>query len=132
MKDAGSPVDFSNLRRSRRLPAPPEDASSNLGVPELASGSGSGVPADNLPGLTAGSPRPDERRRIVEPYVAPEPATPSVDGRARLKTGRTEAFSTRVRADFKPRLIAAANRHRCTMSEALERAIDALDRMDGV
>lgn len=124
MKDAVQPLDFGNIRRTRRLPAPPQDASANLDAPEHI------VPPSNGTG-TREPAGPAERRRIVDPYVPPEIPVDDVDGRSRLRTGRTEPFSTRVRADFKPRLIAAANRHRCTMSEALEKALDALDRSDG-
>lgn len=125
MKDAIPPVDFGNIRRGNRLPKPPEDASPNLGAPEQIA-----------PALGVADPPVQhahaERRRVVEQYVAPAVPAEEVDGRSRLRTGRTEPFSTRVRADFKPRLIAAANRHSCTMAEALERALDALDEADGI
>jgi hypothetical protein len=124
MKEAVPPLDFGAIRRGRRLPAPPQEASGNLDAPEHI------VPAGNLLDTPAQQGR-GERRRVVEQYEAPEPVAADVDGRSRLRTGRTEPFSTRVRSDFKPRLIAAANRHHCTMSEALERALDALDRADG-
>ena len=124
MKGAVPPLDFGSIRRGRRLPAPPQDASDNLDAPEHI------VPAGSVAGAST-QQGPHERRRVVEQYVAPEQPAADVDGRSRLRTGRTEPFSTRVRSDFKPRLIAAANRHRCTMSEALEKALDALDRADG-
>ena len=47
-------------------------------------------------------------------------------------TGRVEPFSTRVRADFRPRLIALADRYGVTMGEALELAVEALERESGL
>ena len=124
MKEAIPPLDFGKIRR-RRLPAPPQDASANLDAPEH-------VPSLLGDVRVAGPQAPAERRRVVEPYVPPSVPIDDMDGRSRLRTGRTEPFSTRVRGDFKPRLIAAANRHRCTMAEALEKALDALDRSEGL
>jgi len=124
MKEAVPPLDFGNVRRGR-LPAPPQDASSNLGAPEH-------IPPVRNENSQPGTLTYAERRRVVDPYVPPDVPPDDVDGRSRLRTGRTEPFSTRVRANFKPRLIAAANRHRCTMAEALEKSLDALDGLDGV
>jgi hypothetical protein len=105
-----SSVDFSSLKR-RRLPAPPSDASENLAAPEIAA--------------------PETQVRKVRPYVPAEPPPVPVDGRARLRTGRVEPFSTRVRADFRPRLIAMADHYSVTMGEALEMALAALERETG-
>ena len=116
-------VDFSALQRKRRLPPPPSDASENLAVPEIAAAAPSGG--------AAGAPPPDpevRRGKVIRPYVPVEPPPEAVDGRSRLRTGRVEPFSTRVRADFRPRLIALADRYGVTMGEALELAVEALER----
>ena len=52
---------------------------------------------------------------------------PTVDGRSRRATGRVYPFSTRVASDFRPRLIALADSLGCSMAEALEEAIEALE-----
>jgi hypothetical protein len=119
-------VDFSALKRRGRLPPPPEEASENLAEPEHA-------PAPV--GTLSASPHPSQdktsnlvlkrERKIVKPYVEPIPPPPS-DGRHRLRTGRVEAFSTRVRPEFRPLLIRIADNQQCTMAEALEMAVDRL------
>jgi hypothetical protein len=137
-----STVDFSALRRRGRLPAPPDDASNNLTAPEHAPPESPAPPAPATP--TAGPARGREgeaaaivpaqaaRGRVVQPYTPPEPIPPQMDGRSRLRTGRTEPFSTRVRPDFRSRLIFLANQRQCTMAEALELAVEALERELGV
>jgi hypothetical protein len=115
-------VDFSALQRKRRLPPPPNDASQNLAVPEVAPAAPPAVP------LAPEGPR----RKVIRPYVPAEPPPEAVDGRSRLRTGRVEPFSTRVRADFRPRLIALADRYGVTMGEALELAVEALERECGL
>lgn len=132
-------VDFSALRRRGRLPAPPDDASNNLTAPEhappelLAPATPATYPAQGREGEAAASvPVQTTRGRIVQPYTPPEPSPQQMDGRSRLRTGRTEPFSTRVRPDFRSRLIALANQRQCTMAEALELAVEALERELGV
>lgn len=60
---------------------------------------------------------------------APEPS-PSSPGRsarrARRKTGRTEQFATRLRADTLEAIYAYADRHEITLAETIERAMSAL------
>lgn len=120
-------VDFSALQRKRRLPPPPSDASENLAVPEVAAAAPQAVPLATPP------PDPEvPRRKVIRPYVPVESPQEAVDGRSRLRTGRVEPFSTRVRADFRPRLIALADRYGVTMGEALELAIEALERESGL
>lgn len=46
--------------------------------------------------------------------------------RTRRKTGRTEQFATRLRADTLEAIYAYADRHEITLAETIERAIAAL------
>jgi hypothetical protein len=46
--------------------------------------------------------------------------------RTRRKTGRTEQFATRLRADTLETIYAYADRHEITLAETIERAIAAL------
>ena len=46
--------------------------------------------------------------------------------RARRKTGRTEQFATRLRADTLDAIYAYADRHQITLAETIERAMSAL------
>ncbi|MQW30260.1 stability/partitioning determinant [Sinorhizobium meliloti] len=46
--------------------------------------------------------------------------------RTRRKTGRTEQFATRLRADTIETIYAYADRHEITLAETIERAIAAL------
>jgi hypothetical protein len=125
-------VDFGALKRRSRLPAPPTEASDNLTAPEVA-------PAVSQPSMLASSQITEEgvlppgrpRGRVVTPYVEP-PAMQVIDGRARLRTGRTEPFSTRVRAEFRPLLVHLADHLNCTMAEALERAVEEMAKRNGV
>lgn len=65
---------------------------------------------------------------------APEPS-PSSPGRparrARRKTGRTEQFATRLRAETLEAIYAYADRHEITLAETIERAMSALGEGDG-
>lgn len=56
--------------------------------------------------------------------VPPSPGRPA--RRARRKTGRTEQFATRLRADTIEAIYAYADRHEITLAETIERAIAAL------
>lgn len=55
---------------------------------------------------------------------------PSLPGRparrTRRKTGRTEQFATRLRADTLEAIYAYADRHEITLAETIERAMSAL------
>lgn len=101
---ATAKVDFGALRKKSRLPSPPQDASRNLIEPELPS-----------------QPVPAGARAAVQEDVP-------TDGRSLRKTGRTEPFATRVRADFRPRVMRLAALRGCTMAEVLELALDELER----
>lgn len=62
----------------------------------------------------------------------PKAATPDVPAtqhpmrRARRKTGRTEQFATRLRADTLEAIHAYADQHEITLAETIERAMVAL------
>ena len=51
--------------------------------------------------------------------------------RARRKTGRTEQFATRLRADTLEAIYAYADHHEITLAETIERAMAALDENKG-
>ena len=60
---------------------------------------------------------------------APElfPSSPGRPARrTRRKTGRTEQFATRLRADTLETIYAYADRHEITLAETIERAMSAL------
>ena len=63
------------------------------------------------------------------PKAVASEATTSVRSmrRARRKTGRTEQFSTRLRADTIEAIYSYADRHEITLAETIERAIRALN-----
>ena len=119
-------VDFSSLKKKKRLPPPPDDASDNLTAPEHAP-----VPPSTATPATAAEPLDRPVGRVVRPYVPPPPVE-AVDGRSRLRTGRTEPFSTRVRSDFRHRLVQLADHLGCTMAEALEIAVERMEREKGL
>lgn len=51
--------------------------------------------------------------------------------RTRRKTGRTEQFATRLRADTLEVIYAYADRHEITLAETIERAMSALVEGEG-
>ena len=51
---------------------------------------------------------------------------PRLDGRARLRKDRTEALSTKIKPRHRELLVSLADAYELTLSETLERAIDAL------
>ncbi|CCF22398.1 putative Stability/partitioning determinant (plasmid) [Pseudorhizobium banfieldiae] len=58
---------------------------------------------------------------------AAAPATPASTGRrTRRRTGRTEQFATRLRAETLEAIYAYADRHEITLAETIERAMSAL------
>ena len=97
---------FEKPRTSRLLETPPlaEDIRGNLDAPEIA-------PANKqtMHGFDVGVDAPKELRKI--------------DGRSRRKTGRTEAFATRVSPDFKERLDRVAEKTGMPYCEILEIAL---------
>lgn len=50
--------------------------------------------------------------------------------RTRRKTGRTEQFATRLRADTLEAIYAYADRHEITLAETIERAMTVLARQE--
>lgn len=52
--------------------------------------------------------------------------------RTRRKTGRTEQFATRLRADTIEAIYTYADRHEITLAETIERAMSALVEGEGV
>ena len=95
-------------RPSRLLEAPPkeDETRGNLEAPELAP-----FPPgkSQMHGFDVGMDAPKELRKI--------------DGRSRRKTGRTEAFATRVSPDFKERLDRVAEKTGMPYCEILEIAL---------
>lgn len=61
--------------------------------------------------------------------IPPAPGRPV--RRTRRKTGRTEQFATRLRADTIEAIYAYADRHEITLAETIERAISALTDAKG-
>jgi hypothetical protein len=127
-----SEVDFSGLKRRSRLPPPPAEPSDNLRAPEHAPPTV--APEASPPSHGAAAPAPQEgqgsptlRTTKRARHEAPIPPSDPVDGRSRRATGRIYPFATRVTSDFKPRLISLADRLECSMSEALEQALEALE-----
>ena len=58
-------------------------------------------------------------------------AGPKTLRRARRKTGRTEQFATRLRAETLEAIYTYADRHEITLAETIERAIAALAQREG-
>lgn len=85
---------------------------------------------------------PKAAAAVVAPAASPVAAQPveagaSIPGagggaktlrRARRKTGRTEQFATRLRAETLEAIYTYADRHEITLAETIERAIAALER----
>ena len=105
---------FDRLKSRRsRLPDPPPDSSDNLRAPETAPAPTQPV----TPSITAAG--------ASEPPVEAV-AKPRIDGRARLRKDRTEALSTKIKPGHRELLMSLADAYGSTISETLERAIDAL------
>ncbi|NTA40596.1 stability/partitioning determinant [Agrobacterium salinitolerans] len=64
------------------------------------------------------------------PKAADSEAAPSIRTmrRTRRKTGRTEQFATRLRAETIEAIYNYADQHEITLAETIERAIEALKR----
>ena len=102
---------FDRLKSRRsRLPEPPPDATDNLRAPETA-------PATQLQ---------VEERVLAEGAVELPAPRPRLDGRARLRKDRTEALSTKIKPQHRDLLVTLADAYSLTLSETLERAIEAL------
>ncbi len=69
-----------------------------------------------------------ETPKAPDPF-APPPGRPP--RRTRRKTGRTEQFATRLRADTLQAIYAYADRHEITLAETIERALSALEKREG-
>lgn len=86
---------------------------------------------------------PKAAAAVVAPASSPVAAQPveagaSIPGagpktlrRARRKTGRTEQFATRLRAETLEAIYTYADRHEITLAETIERAIAALAQREG-
>jgi hypothetical protein len=104
---------FERLKARRsRLPDPPDDISNNLQAPEIAP-----VPQDV--GRIASEGQQSPTQLSVEPR-------PRIDGRARLRKDRTEALSTKIKRYHRDLLMSLADAYETTLSETLEKAIEAL------
>lgn len=105
---------FERLKgRRQRLPDPPQDVSDNFRAPEVAPPS---QPVSVSP--TGVHASVDEQ----EPAVL----RPRIDGRARLRKNRTEALSTKIKPYHRDLLMVLADTYDATLSETLEKAIEAL------
>ena len=110
---------FSKLKGRSRLPDPPADESNNLAAPEAA-------PPAVIHGAPLPPPLPSRDPEAVE--VRPTPGSkPRIDGRMRLRKDRTEALSTKIKPRHRELLMALADAYESTLSETLERAIEALE-----
>jgi hypothetical protein len=76
-------------------------------------------------------PAPVEASASVPVSVPAVGAGAKTARRARRKTGRTEQFATRLRADTLDAIYAYADRHEITLAETIERAIAALSQREG-
>jgi len=91
---------------------------------------------DNLPALAPVNPAAiKEASRAVgfrETPQAPVMETVALakPRRARRKTGRTEQFATRLKAETLAKIYAYADRHEITLAETIERAVAALEKLD--
>jgi hypothetical protein len=110
---------FAKFKGRSRLPDPPADDSNNLAAPEIAAPipGGTDAPlvrqADELPPAVRASTIPASKPRI--------------DGRMRLRKDRTEALSTKIKPRHRELLMALADAYESTLSETLEKAIEALE-----
>lgn len=105
---------FAKLKGRSRLPDPPVDGSNNLAAPEAAP-----------PEVVAENPAPTVPREPAE--TRPLESKPRIDGRIRLRKDRTEALSTKIKPRHRELLMELADAYESTLSETLERAIEALE-----
>ncbi len=66
-------------------------------------------------------------RETPRASISTEQTSPRAVRRARRKTGRTEQFATRLRAETLESIYAYADAHEITLAETIERAIAALN-----
>lgn len=69
---------------------------------------------------------PALKRNLQVGVPGSEVSKPRLDGRARLRKDRTEALSTKIKPRYRELLVSLADAYELTLSETLERAIDAL------
>lgn len=108
-------ADFKSIRRQRTLGAPPplEEASLNLGAPEVAPFSPP-IPTPTRRGATS----------TISAYRAP-------DGRSLRRSGRTLQFATRVSPEFDAKLRHIAKRENLLLVEVMEKALDLYEVSPG-
>src|SRR5271157_219462 len=104
---------FAKLKGRSRLPDPPADESNNLAAPDVVPPVS--VASDDPPVIRT---EPLERRMEVKPRI---------DGRMRLRKDRTEALSTKIKPRHRELLVELADAYESTLSETLEKAIEALE-----
>ena len=107
---------FAKLRARSRLPDPPADKTQNLTAPETAPSAGE-AESTSKPNQSGA-----ESSREVQQ------AKPRIDGRMRLRKDRTEALSTKIKPRHRELLMTLADVYDSTLSETLEKAIEALER----
>lgn len=119
-------ADFSQLKRSKGLGAPPAptEVKENLLEPETAPA----VVAPLAPAAPAAQEAPTERparSKVVRLAQAPKNER---DGRSARRTGRTVQFATRVSDDFDRKFRAVAQRDGLLMAVLLEEALEAYEK----
>ena len=119
-------ADFSQLKRSKGLgaPPPPTEVKDNLLEPETA-------PAEVAP-LAPAAPAVQEapterpaRPKVVRLAQAPKNER---DGRSARRTGRTVQFATRVSDDFDRKFRSIDKRDGLLMAVLLEEALEAYEK----
>lgn len=84
-----------------------------------------------VPASSPVAAQPVEAGASVSGAGAPGEAGAKTLRRARRKTGRTEQFATRLRAETLEAIYTYADRHEITLAETIERAIAALAQREG-
>jgi len=107
---------FAKLKARSRLPDPPADETRNLSAPETA-------PAAEETEVKSGPAHSNSQEAS-----SPAQAKPRIDGRMRLRKDRTEALSTKIKPRHRELLMELADAYGGTLSETLERAIEALEQ----
>jgi hypothetical protein len=107
---------FAKLKARSRLPDPPADESRNLSAPETA------------PAIDEAEVRVEPSRPSSQVLISPAQTKPRIDGRMRLRKDRTEALSTKIKPRHRELLMELADAYGGTLSETLERAIEALEQ----
>lgn len=107
---------FAKLKARSRLPDPPADETRNLSAPETA------------PAAEEAAVKSEPARHSPQEVSGAAPAKPRIDGRMRLRKDRTEALSTKIKPRHRELLMELADAYGATLSETLERAIEALEQ----